>query len=136
MPDRYEIIDHTADIAIKTHGKDMNEAFANAAFAMFDTMCDAASVKPVGEVEVRVEGDDLELLLVNWLSELLYICDVDDVLFSEFEVNISGKELVGKARGESMDPVRHGLKTDIKAVTYHMLEVSQAENYVQVLFDI
>ncbi len=82
MPDRYEIIDHTADIAIRTGGKDLNEAFANAAFAMFDTMCDAASVKPVGEFEVRVEGDDLELLLVNWLSELLYICDVDDVLFS------------------------------------------------------
>ena len=69
MPDRYEIIDHTADIAIRTGGRDLNAAFANAAFAMFDTMCNAASVKPVGEVEVRVEGDDLELLLVNWLSQ-------------------------------------------------------------------
>jgi len=136
MPSRYEIIDHTADIAIKAHGSNLEEAFANAAYAMFDTMAVADSVKQVGEVEIKAKADDLEQLLVDWLSELLYICDTQDLLFSEFEVSITGTELIGKARGEVMDPSRHGLKTEIKAVTYHMLEVNKSENYVQVLFDI
>jgi SHS2 domain-containing protein len=136
MPDRYEIIDHTADIAIKASGKNLEEAFENAAYAMFDIMADASSVKAVGEMAVEIEADDLGRLLVDWLSELLYICDVDDLLFSEFEVNISGNRLTSKAKGEKMDASRHGLKTDIKAVTYHMLEVNPDENFVQVLFDI
>ncbi len=136
MPERYEIIDHTADVAIKTHGKNLEEAFENAAYAMFDIMADASSVKAVGEMKVEVEAGDLGQLLVDWLSELLYICDVEDILFSEFEVNISEYKLVGIVRGEKMDATRHGLKTDIKAVTYHMLEINVDENYVQVLFDI
>jgi SHS2 domain-containing protein len=136
MPERYEIIDHTADIAIKTHGKNLEEAFENAAYAMFDIMADASSVKNVGEMKVEIDADDLGQLLVDWLSELLYICDVEDLLFSEFDVKISGSKLVGTAHGEKMDASRHGLKTDIKAVTYHMLEVNSDENFVQVLFDI
>ena len=136
MPDRYEIIDHTADIAIKTSGESLDEAFENAAYAMFDTMADASSIKPVGEVKVEIEAEDLGQLLVDWLSELLYLCDVDDALFSEFEVTIEGNKLSGIARGEKIDPARHGLKTDIKAVTYHMLEVDAEKNSVQVLFDI
>jgi len=61
---------------------------------------------------------------------------VDDVLFSEFKVVITGTNLSGIARGEKIDPARHGLKTDIKAVTYHMLEVDEKEKSVRVLFDI
>ncbi len=136
MPERYEVIDHTADIAIKASGKNLGEAFENAAYAMFDIMADASSVKAVGEMKVDVNAEDLGRLLVDWLSELLYICDVEELLFSEFEVNISGNKLTSKARGEKMDASRHGFKTDIKAVTYHMLEVNPDENFVQVLFDI
>jgi len=136
MPDRYEVIDHTADIAIKTSGDSLAEAFGNAAFAMFDIMADASAIKPVGEVRVEVEAQDLGQLLVDWLSELLYLVDVEDVLFSEFEVVIDGLKLSAVVRGEKMDPARHGLKTDIKAVTYHMLEIDEDNNSVQVLFDI
>ena len=134
MPRKYDIIDHTADIAIKTRGKSLNEAFENAAYAMFDTMCDASAVRPLSTKKVEVQANDLGQLLVDWLSELLFICDVDDMLFSEFEVRISGTELTARAMGERMDSARHHLKTDIKAVTYHMLEVDEKTNTVQVLF--
>lgn len=136
MPAKYEIIDHTADVAIRTSGSSLDEAFANAAYAMFDIMADAGSIEPKGEVMVEIEANDLGQLLVDWLSELLYLCDVDDVLFSEFEIKISGNSLTAKARGEKIDAEKHGLKTDIKAVTYHMLEVNEKEKSVQVLFDI
>ncbi|MCK5024040.1 MAG: archease [Thermoplasmata archaeon] len=136
MHKRYKIIDHTADIAIRTTGKSMNEAFENAGYAMFDTMCDAASVKPLTTKRVECEANDLEQLLVDWLSELLFICDVDDMLFSKFEVQITGTKLQAKIYGEKMDRTRHHLKTDIKAITYHMLDVDKETNTVQVLFDI
>ncbi len=136
MPERYKIIDHTADIAIRTSGKSMNEAFENAGYAMFDTMCDASAVKPLTTKKIECEANDLEQLLVDWLSELLFICDVDDMLFSKFEVQINGTKLEAKIYGEKMDSARHHLKTDIKAITYHLLEVDKATNTVQVLFDI
>ena len=136
MPRRYKIIDHTADIAIRTSGKSMNEAFENAGYALFDTMCDASTVKPLTTKKIECEANDLGQLLVDWLSELLFICDVDDMLFSKFEVQINGTKLEGKIYGEKMDSTRHHLKTDIKAITYHMLEVDVESNTVQVLFDI
>ncbi len=136
MPKRYKIIDHTADIAIRTTGRSMNKAFENAGYAMFDTMCDASSVKPHTTKRIECEADDLEQLLVDWLSELLFICDVDDMLFSKFQVKITGTKLKAKVKGEKMDSARHHLKTDIKAITYHMLEVDVETNTVQVLFDI
>jgi len=135
MP-RYEIIDHTADIAVRAKGKDMNQAFENAAYALFDTMCDASTVKPLKVKKVEISSTDMEQLLVDWLSRLLFICDVDDMLFSEFEVQISGNTLKAKMKGEKLDAKRHELKTDIKAITYHMLEVNEANNTVQVLFDV
>ena len=136
MPAKYEIIDHTADICIRAQGKSLSNAFENAGYALFDTMCDASAVKPLTTKKVECQAEDLEQLLVDWLSELLFICDVDDMVFSEFSVTIADNNLVGKARGEKIDPDRHHLKTDVKAITYHMLEVDEKTNTVQELFDI
>ena len=136
MAERYVLIDHTADICVKAFGKDMNEAFENAAFALFDTMCDASAVKPVTVKKVELKADDIEQLLVDWLSRLLFLCDVDDMLFSEFEVTLKGTSLQAKIWGEKLDPEKHSLKTDVKAITYHMLEVDTKTNTVQVLLDI
>ena len=136
MAERYQIIDHTADVLMRTSGKDMNDAFENAAYALFDTMCDASTVQPLKIKKVECEADDLEQLLVDWLSRLLFLCDVDDMLFSEFEVKITGTKLKARIKGEKLDAEKHLLKTDIKAITYHMLEVDQENNRIQVLFDV
>ena len=136
MEKRYETIDHTADIAIKAFGSSLSEAFCNAAYAMFDIMSDASSIRPLKEFEVKLEAPDMEQLLVDWLSELLYLSEVEETLFCEFEVKISGTNLEGKAKGEKIDLARHSFNTEIKAVTYHILEIDKVENTVQVLFDI
>ncbi|MCK5037663.1 MAG: archease [Thermoplasmata archaeon] len=136
VENRYETIDHTADIAIKAFGSSLSEAFENAAFGMFDIMSDASSISPSKEFEVELEAPDLEQLLVDWLSELLYLSDVEESLFCEFEVKIRGNKLKGKVRGEKIDLSRHGFNTEIKAVTYHMLEIDTQNNTIQVLFDI
>ncbi|MCK4366434.1 MAG: archease [Thermoplasmata archaeon] len=132
----YELIEHTADVAVKAYGKDLSELFANAALGMFNVMTDTSTVKSVGEYTVEVESADLEGLLVDWLSELLYLFDTQEVFLREFDVTIDGNKLTASVRGEKLDRERHPLKSDVKAATYHMLEINEEEGYVIVLLDI
>jgi SHS2 domain-containing protein len=133
---RYELLDHTADILIKAHGPSLETCFANAAYAMFDQMVDLERVKSKGEVEVQIEGEDMEEMLYDMLSELLFIHEVDNVVLSEFEVTFTTNGLKCSARGEELDLNRHGPRAEIKAVTFHMMEVNEEEPSVTVLFDI
>ncbi|MDD1766991.1 MAG: archease [Methanomassiliicoccales archaeon] len=133
---RYERLEHTADALIKAHGSTVEECFGNAAYAMFDQMVDVRKVETREGVKVRAKGDDLEELLVNFLSELLYIFDTRKLVLSYFEVAIDGNELTCTARGEHLDLKKHRPRTEIKAATYHMLKVDVGEPSVTVLFDI
>ena len=137
----YEIFEHTADIGIRAYGKDLNEAFENAAMGMFDIITDLKKVKLVGEYKILLESLDVEQLLIDWLSELLYIHTVQQVMFSQFKVKIKESEekwvLMGSASGENYDEKKHPYHTEIKAVTHHILEIKKDDGYkVQVLFDI
>lgn len=138
---KFEVFEHTADVGIRAYGKDLNEAFENAAIGMFDIITDMEKVEAIGEYRIVIEASDLEQLLVDWLSELLYIHTVKQVMFSNFSVEIEGEEgkwlLKGGASGEDYDEEKHPYDTEIKAVTHHILEIRKNEGYrVQVLFDI
>ncbi len=133
---RFELLDHTADILVRAHGDTLEECFANAAYAMFDQMVDLATVEKKGEVEVLVSGEEMEELLYDMLSELLYIHDVDGVVLSDFEVEFTKEGLRCRARGEKLNLERHGPKTEVKAVTFHMMEVDESGPSVTVLFDV
>ena len=133
---KYEFIEHTADIGIKAYGGTLEESFANAALGMFEVMTDVSRVEPVGEYDVRVKAENLENLLVDWLGELLFLHETQDVLLSEFDVKIDDLSLDAKVRGEALNREKHELKDDVKAITYHMLEVNEKEGYVKVLLDI
>ena len=140
MRDKYETIDHTADIGVKAWGDNLPQAFEVAGYSMFDIITDAESIEPIMEREIKLEADDLEQLLVDWLSELLFILEVEGILFSKFEVSLETegeiKKLAATIHGEEMNLKKHVLKTEIKAITYHMLEVNRDENYVVILFDL
>jgi len=135
---KYDIIEHTADIGIKAYGKILSECFENAATGMFDIISDTKKVKAVGEYEISLKSDTVEELLVDWLSKLLTLCDINNFLFGKFDVNVDEKkcELNAKVYGENFDSERHTVGKEIKAVTYHILEVNKKQGYVQVLFDI
>ena len=133
MP-RFEIIDHTADIGIVAYGSDVSEAFANSAYGMFSLIADLDGVREESYRDIDVQASDQEALLISWLNELLYLFDVDHIIFKKFEINsLSQKHLKGKAYGEKIDTSRHQLKTAVKAATYHLLKVEQ-ENGVRVQF--
>jgi len=137
---RFEVVEHTADVGIKAFGDDLCEAFENAALGMFNIITDPSRIVLSQDFEVTVEGEDLKSLLHEWLSQLLILSQVNGMLFGGFKVQMrplqSGMGLTGSAQGEPADPKRHVYRTEIKAVTHHMLEVRERPPMVKVLFDI
>lgn len=133
---KYEFLEHTAEVGLKAYGDTLEEIFENAALGMFDLMTDVDTVEPRGELEVHVESQDLESLLVDWLTELIYVHELENVFLSDFKLAIRGLSLEATVRGEVVDATKHPLDLSIKAVTYHMLKVSVKEGYATVIFDI
>ncbi|MFU8796514.1 MAG: archease [Dehalococcoidia bacterium] len=135
----FEIVDHTADVGIVAYGRDVEELFANAAMALFSLITDVDSVEEKVRLNTEVGGDGIENLLVNWLNELIYIFDVQRILFRRIEVaGFTGDHLEAVCYGEHLNPTRHTLKVGVKAATYHMLQLDRdGDGYrAQVIFDI
>src|SRR5436190_4781682 len=122
----HETFDHTADLGLRVRAADLATLFAEAAEALFSVIVeDLSSVRPERAVEVRLEGDDREYLLYDWLKDLLYHFDAEHLLFSRFEARVSDSGLEGRAWGEPLDRSRHELAHEVKAITYHGLKVEQ-----------
>ena len=121
---KYEFFDHTADLGLRVYGSSLAELFENAGFALFDVLTDMARVKPRQTLSFRLQRDNMEELLVEWLGSLLYEFDTGRLLFSQFSVeHIDGLWLAASARGEQFSPGCHEIKTRLKAVTYHGLSI-------------
>jgi len=124
--DPFRILEHTADVGFEAHGATREEVFAHAARALFYLIVELESVLPRQEKTLRVEGRDPPDLLVNWLSELLYLHDAEGWLFRDFELRaLADTSLIAIARGERIDRARHRLKLLVKAITYHQLALEQ-----------
>jgi SHS2 domain-containing protein len=135
----FEIIDHTADIGIIVYGADIKEVFANAALGLFNLMADLNDLGENIKREVEMSAEDIEVLLVEWLNELIYISDVEHVILKRFEINaLSSTELKATCFGEKIKPGQNRLKREIKAATYHMLQINKVDGgyKVQIIFDI
>jgi SHS2 domain-containing protein len=122
----YETFEHTADLGLRIRAADFDTLFAEAGQALFSVIVDNVdAVAPKQQHEVRLSPDDREYLLFDWLRELLYRFDADHMLFSRFEVHLGDDGLVGRAWGETLDPARHVLGHEVKAITYHGLRVEK-----------
>ncbi|HEV2177829.1 MAG TPA: archease [Terriglobia bacterium] len=135
----FRVLDHTADVGFEAFGATREEAFRNAGRALMNLIVDLNSVEPRETVPLQVEAVDASSLLVNWLSEILYLQDTDGWLFGDFEISsLSDRTLTALARGEKFDRERHQIKLLVKAITYHQLALEQtAEGWrAQVYVDI
>jgi SHS2 domain-containing protein len=121
----YETFEHEADIGIRGYGKTPEEAFANAAAAMYSVMVNLDRVEQREFRGVNVTAGDREQLLVEWLNGLLAVSDIERLVFSRFEVRIEENRLAGTAWGEPLDPSRHEPNVEVKGATYHLLKVAQ-----------
>jgi SHS2 domain-containing protein len=109
---KFKFLEHTADTYIAAHGATMEEAFGNAALAMFETMTDTTKVNPQTKETIEVEAGDEYALLYSWLEALLIKFEIDGMLFSKFEVNKiqdnkNNFKLTATVWGEKYDPTKH-----------------------------
>jgi len=135
---RFEVIEHTADIGITAYGSDLKKAFANAAYALFSLMADLEGVDEAICYDVEVAADNQEDLIVRWLNELIYLFEVESIVFKTFRItSLRPTRLKAKCFGERFDPSRHRLKMGVKAATYHMVGIEKDDGYkVRVIFDV
>jgi protein archease len=123
----YETFEHEADIGIRGFGNSLEQAFENAAVALYSVMVNVGKIAPAEKKVIAVSATDRELLLVEWLNALLALSDIEHLVFSKFEVMIKDTSLTGIAWGEPLDRVRHEAHVEVKGATYHMLSVQEKE---------
>ena len=130
----YEFVDEltVADIAFRAWGHDVEETFIAAADAVMNTMVeDLESIEPQDTRILNVEHEDLDLLLFNFLQELIYYKDAEQLLLRIQQLHIDDGcqpcTLQATAVGERIDPERHRMRVDVKAVTLHHFGLAQTE---------
>lgn len=123
---KFDYFEATADIGFRAYGKDLNEAFENAGLAIFNIISDTDDIVPAKEISFEVASEDNVSLLYDYLEELLFYHEVEFMLFSEFHVEIGDEfHLKATIKGEGIDWDRHERKTEIKAITFHKMDVKQ-----------
>ncbi|MCS6885705.1 MAG: archease [Acidobacteriota bacterium] len=135
----YEPFEHTADIGLKITAKNKSELFIEACKGFYSLLIDdPTSVEPKLAVSLEVQGEHPELLLRDLLAELLYLFDTEKLCLRDFEVTFTPSGLHLDAKGEHIDLARHKLMHEVKAVTYHNLQVTETPHgwLAEVIFDI
>lgn len=117
--------EHGADMGVRGTGSTLAEAFEQAALAMTAIITDPALVKARQTIEIRCQEKDRELLLADWLNDLVYQMATRKMLFNRFEVLLAGDDLRALAWGEPIDRERHHPAVEIKGATYTELAVFQ-----------
>ena len=136
---KFEFLEHTADVFIRAHGKTMEEAYENAALAMFETMTDSDKIAQIQEQTLEVEAEDQYALLYNWLEALLVKFETENMLYSKFQI-INWQETAeifkfkAKVWGEKFESQKHPQKVAVKAVTYHRMVIIREKDRVVLEF--
>jgi SHS2 domain-containing protein len=136
---KYEFLEHVADAYIAAYGLTLEEAFENAALAMFEVMTDTNLIKQKTKNLFNISGQDECALLYNWLEKLLVTFELRCMLYSKFKIEKiektgRGYKFRALAFGEKFDQRIHLVRTGIKAVTYHRMSVEKAGENVVVKF--
>ncbi len=135
----YRFFDHTADFGLEILGDDAPSLFEEAAKALFDLVTSPADQKQGHRRRLDVAGEDWADLMVNWLRELLYLWNGKSLLVRGIELTmLEETRLQATITCEKYDPNRHEIRNEIKAVTYHQIEVGPFDDgwRARVIFDI
>jgi SHS2 domain-containing protein len=135
----HETFDHTADLGLRIRAENLDTLFAEAARALFSVIVtDLTTVRPLARRDLTLPRDDRELLLFDWLKQLLFWWDAEHLLFGKFEAHIADQGLTAIAWGEPLDRERHQLEHEVKAITYHGLRVEATDTgwLAEVIVDI
>jgi SHS2 domain-containing protein len=133
----FEELSHTADVRIRIRASDLNHLFSDAFLALMQTVF-GRDRRGEQVKKLRIESEDRESLLLDFLSEVLFICEVEGLVFSHAEVTISGTALTAVMEGEPFDRTRHSGGTEVKGISYSGLTIVQDTNgyMADILFDV
>ena len=124
----WEHFPHDSDIGIRGFGESINEAFEQSALAMTAVITDPENIQDNETIEIACEAPDQELLLVDWLNELVYEMSTRNMLFGKFHVDIIDSSLLGQACGEKVDLLKHQPAVEVKGATYTSLNVEHCDD--------
>ena len=125
MTAHWEHFPHQADIGVRGFGANIEQAFEQAALALTAVITDVEKVTPAEMIRIFCEAPDAELLLVDWLNQLVYEMATRSMLFSRFKLHIEDHRLAAQAWGETVQAQRHQPAVEVKGATYTELSVAQ-----------
>jgi SHS2 domain-containing protein len=137
--EKYNLIDHTADFGMQVFGTDSQELFINAALALFDIITEMRVLKGCDSCNITASGEDWPDLMINWLREILYLWNGKERLVKSVRIlSLSETEISAKIYFDAYIPHRHTINIEIKAVTYHQIQVKSRPSgwEARVIFDI
>ncbi|MBU0548774.1 MAG: archease [Candidatus Omnitrophica bacterium] len=141
----YEIIDHTADLGIKVYGRDLEELFINSADAMFEVILGKQKPGALFEKKefkkflLHKNAQSIEDVFIAWMGELLYLFYTEGLIMKKADIQrLDSEAILADVSGPIFNPESYQIKTEIKAVTYHELEVQKTDKgyQAQIIFDI
>ena len=133
----FEEISHTADVKIRVRALTLDALFTDAFLALMQVVY--GTDRNVGTIkEIRIESDNIESLLCDFLSEVLFIAEVEGLVLSRADIKIEGLHLTAILNGESFDPLRHSSGTEVKGISYSGLIIQKDANgyMLDILFDV
>jgi len=140
----FKFIEHTADVKVKAWGSNLEEAFSQVALGLMATISpNLEKIKHELVREITIESEDKYALAIDFLTEFLYIFDVDALIFSEINIETiklknDNYQLKAIAKGEKFDKSTHEIGTEVKAITYSFMNIEEKQNEVtiDIVFDI
>ncbi len=126
---RIECMDHTADVGLHITAVSWEELLQTAAAVLCAVMVDPAHVEARFVKRFQIIGDSRSDILVEWLRELLFEFDAHGFIGAESRISaVHQQGFTAEVRGDELDPERHRLRNETKAVTYRALDVEQTEH--------
>ena len=135
----HRFLEHTTDAYIEAWGPTLERAFAQAAEAFYETMLNVQKIDPILEEHIQVDGHDEKELLYNWIEQLLLEFDIKAMVYASYHIIIAPDDrtsfkLRGRVRGEKYDRGKHGAKTEVKGVTYHLMTIEEDAKEAKIRF--
>jgi len=140
----FEYIDHTADVQVRCYGFSLEQAFEQTAYSLMKTISpNLEKIQIIEKKEITIKAEDKEALLFDFLTEFLYIFDVEGLIFSQViveKIRKIGNEyvLIANASGEKFNRLRHDIGIEVKAITYSYMNIDEknAKTIIDIVFDI
>ncbi len=134
----FKYFDTTADIGIEVTSENIEEAFKNSALATLNLITDIEKIQNKISKEINITSEDEYGLLYDWITELLILLDSENFIASQYDITIKKENdeytLKGNIIGDIYDTSVYNYKTEVKAITYHEMNIEKNENDIKIKF--